>query len=117
MEEGFFFDRIHVNGARIAINQGMINTLAVLPDLTFPSPSNSHLTLAGTKGALNPALPQRDKIGRGSGPYKSLAKLLGLDLAGKKVGLQKAKTAPTTEQETGLKTEPQKLTSGKRVTV
>jgi hypothetical protein len=104
MEERLFFYRIHVDGAGIAIDQGMINAPAILPDLTFPSPANPYLALAGTKGALNSALAQRDKIGGRFGPNKSLAQFLGLDLAGKKVGLQKGQTATTTKKEAGLAT-------------
>jgi hypothetical protein len=36
MIERFLFHRIHVDGTGVAIDQGMINPLSILPDLTFP---------------------------------------------------------------------------------
>jgi len=81
--KGFFFYRIHMNGTRIAVNQGVIDPLPVFSNLTVSPSARGHLTLSGAKGALDLILSQRNKIGGGFRPYKSFAQLLGKGLGGK----------------------------------
>jgi hypothetical protein len=53
MEEGFLLHRVHVDGAGVAVNQGIIDAFAVLPDSTFPPLTLQDLTIPGTELALH----------------------------------------------------------------
>ena len=53
MEEGFLLHRVHVDGAGVAVNQAIINALAVLPDSAFPPLTVLDLTIPGTELALH----------------------------------------------------------------
>ena len=56
MEEGFFFNRVQVDGAGVAVHQAVIFALPVLPDATFAPVAGRDLAVPGTELALHQAL-------------------------------------------------------------
>jgi hypothetical protein len=53
VEEGFLLHRVHVDGAGVAVNQGIIDALAVLPDAAFPPFAVLDLAIPGANQALH----------------------------------------------------------------
>jgi hypothetical protein len=58
MEERLLLDGVQVYGARIAINQGVILSLAVFPHAAFPPLPILHLALPGAELATHQTLGQ-----------------------------------------------------------
>jgi hypothetical protein len=77
MKKGLLLNRIQMDGTGVAIDQAVINPLAVFPNPALAPVSRGDPAESGTEGALNPALAQRKIIGRGNGPDKPLVQILG----------------------------------------
>ena len=106
MIERFFLHRIHVNGTGIAVDQGMINPLPILPDLTIPSQARADLALTGTEGALNAVLPHGQIIGRWLGTNEPLTEFLGPSRFGKQTLTEQGRPPAATDQEAALDASP-----------
>ena len=77
MEQRFFFDRVDMHGARLAVNQGIINAVTVFTHAAAAPFQVGHLAFMGAEPALDFFFGQffvihglaglGDKCGRGSG--------------------------------------------------